>query len=394
MARRWLDTWHRLLLIAFICGAASEPDGAWEIDGQSPRNLSADESEEVAASTNLTSASTATTTRTTTSVACPLPAALNSSQLDRYAGCLRDHCQEMSAEIMTAASEGGCWGNASAQVPLLQMPLQVSDLCGPLCPGYCNAVLPAGMSKSTSARQDPSLTQSTINATTQDWPRNRNQLVPNGTASLTMQPTPVPFGAQRVLVGAVVFRVSQPPTFFSRQSGVTQALRDGVAASLQVSPAKVVILEIGFVSTAAPEQRGPAEAAPGGTERGVNPTSGAVPGARRLRRMRQLSSQDTARVPFEIFGPPRALDADKVMSASSSMQAHLRQLLTEAGVIGEISDLSFEEPQVEHRLTHSAGVVSSTVPARKGLVEISAAGSSVTAMTLLTSWCFFTSIYH
>mmetsp|Transcript_78962 Transcript_78962/g.189570 ORF Transcript_78962/g.189570 Transcript_78962/m.189570 type:complete len:420 (-) Transcript_78962:72-1331(-) len=287
---------------------------------------------------------TTVTTTVTTEFSCR-PPAMNSGELVEYTSCVKNNCQEMSSDVMHEASggritncfllleaAGGCAGDASSEVTALSnlgLRFQVGDLCGPLCPLYCQA------DATTSWQSRPSETTSAgTSDTSQEAPAEDGfeEELDTSTSQSTLPSTTLDLvasaGRLRVLISRLMFRVSSPERF-SIQMGITKALRDGIAASLVVSPAQVVILSVDMPTS---EGKATSESKAGHFRRLQGPESG------------QIS------VPFEILNAPHFLDARLLLdpATADAMEVHLKQLFVVAGAAA-ISDVRLEEPQVIFR---------------------------------------------
>lgn len=286
---------------------------------------------------------TTVTTTVTTEFSCQVPLVLDKNGLMQYTGCIKTHCQEMQSDAMKQASggiitdcfllleaAGGCAADASLQVTDLQsldQNFEVGDLCGPFCPAHCQA------SETTSSRPSTSGTPSSPSTVFEE---ELDEQVPSTSTPLETSPTTTldlvaAAGRLRVLLSSLTFRISNPEGF-NMQTGIGNALRDGIAATLVVSPSQVVILNVELQGA-----QGKATSAQDGGN---------------LRRL-QVHGNGMVRVPFEILNPPHFLDATLLLdkSTADAMEMHLKQLFVTRGgeSLGTISDLKLEEPQLVFR---------------------------------------------
>ncbi|CAE7365496.1 unnamed protein product [Symbiodinium microadriaticum] len=216
---------------------------------------------------------------------CPLPTDAWGSDLINYASCIKRRCEEMHSDVMHNATAGritncfllleaagGCQSDATAEVAELSQAherFEVGDLCGPFCPtSHCerSTSSPSRVSNSrpvvpmpTTTTGDTGIIQEPVGVGGQTTTEP-----PLSTASATTSLDLLGSASRlRVLISCLTFRISAPKTF-GAQTGILKALRDGIAASLAVSPAQV------------PNGTGvQAMVAPGsaGTEAGVQSTS-------------------------------------------------------------------------------------------------------------------------
>ena len=287
---------------------------------------------------------TTVTTTVTTEFSCQVPLVLDTNGLMQYTSCIKTHCQEMQSDAMKQASggtitdcfllleaAGGCAADASLQVTDLQSldeDFEVGDLCGPFCPAHCQD------SETTSSR--PISTSGTLSSPSTVFEEELDEQVPSTSTPQETSPTTTldlvaAAGRLRVLLSSLTFRISNPEGF-NMQTGIRNALRDGIAATLVVSPSQVVILNVELEGA-----QGKATSAQDGGN---------------LRRL-QVHGNGMVRVPFEILNPPHFLDATLLLdeSTADAMEMHLKQLFVTRGgeTLGTISDVKLEEPQLVFR---------------------------------------------
>lgn len=269
------------------------------------------------------------TTTVTTEFFCPLPLALDSSELTTYTGCIKSNCEEMASVVMEQASDGqiancfllleaagSCAADASAQVTALSslgLSFEVGDLCGPLCPSYCHT---------DEATETTSWQRSLVSTSSQESQGEDDDSEDDSRLDLVAAA-----GRIRVLISSLTFRVSTPERF-GKQTTIRKALRDGIATALVVSPSQVVILDL-IVPMAE------------GKESSATQADG------NFRRLQVHGGAGLIRVPFEILNAPNFLDANLLLEKSTAdkIEVHLRQLVE----VGSISDLRLEEPEIVFR---------------------------------------------
>lgn len=290
---------------------------------------------------------TTVTTTVTTRFSCPVPSALDRSGLLEYTSCIKSNCEEMDSTVLQEASTGlitncfllleaagGCAGDASIEVPDLRnlgKRFEVGDLCGRLCPSHCQD--PDQASETTSSHRSITTSETPSGIFEEEDEdgldeQDSSTSQPPETTPTTTLDLVASAGRLRVLISSLTFRISNPEGF-GKQTGIRKALRDGIAASLVVSPAQVVILDVEV-----PSAEGKA-------------TSAQVDG-----NLRRLQVQGNGiRVPFEILNAPHFLDVNLLLdkSTTDAMEVHLKLLFEAVGVMGTISDLQLEEPQILFR---------------------------------------------
>lgn len=303
---------------------------------------------------NLTGTSTSATATTTMVFSCPLPTDAWGSDLINYASCIKRRCEEMHSDVMHNATAGritncfllleaagGCQSDATAEVAELSQAherFEVGDLCGPFCPtSHCerSTSSPSRVSNSrpvvpmpTTTTGDTGIIQEPVGVGGQTTTEP-----PLSTASATTSLDLLGSASRlRVLISCLTFRISAPKTF-GAQTGILKALRDGIAASLAVSPAQVNILSVNVPSDS------PGKANSEERKAGLG------------RRLQMAQAPGDVRVPFEVMRAPSFLDAQLFgdPATATAMEVHLSQLFVAAGVVGTISDLRLKEPEIVFR---------------------------------------------